>query len=115
MVRVLLRSLTRRTGMFIFSSARIARALLSKNSDGLDDAVDREIAGFSKFDIPHILTAAQKAEKGSGPRNRDSLPQGTNVALYDEFFGQIDQALWKWVDPEKDTCNQAILPSSSLL
>ncbi|KAL8788289.1 MAG: hypothetical protein Q9195_007386 [Heterodermia aff. obscurata] len=76
--------------------------------NGPDHAVNREVAGFSKFDIPHILTTAQKVDRESGPRNRGSFPQGTNVPLYDDYFGQIDRGLGKWVDPEKDTCKQAV-------
>ena len=77
--------------------------------NGPNDAINREVAGFSKFNVPHILTAAQKVEKESGPKRRDSLPQGTNVLLHDDFFGQVDRGLDHWVDLEKDTCKTSDL------
>ena len=52
------------------------------------------------------MTADQKIERANGSKPRDPYPEGANVPLCEDFFGQLDRITRKWIDPEKDTCKK---------
>lgn len=61
----------------------------------------RRIAACAKWVYPYTLTAEQKAEKEKLDLTR-SYPEGTNVELYNHFFGIIDAKREKYCDDGKD-------------
>ena len=71
--------------------------------------INRAIAGFAKWDTPIVLTAELRAERELEVKKKEPYPEGANVPLLEDFFGQLDRGKRKWIDAEKDTCNTSIL------
>ena len=61
------------------------------------------MVAFAKWQYPCPLTPEQKAEKAQLDPGMPSFPEGANVPLCEDFFGQLDAGR-KRIDPEKDFC-----------
>ncbi|KAI4102254.1 MAG: hypothetical protein L6R37_004504 [Teloschistes peruensis] len=62
-----------------------------------------KLVGFSKWKYAYSLTPEQQAEKKKLDTKR-TYPEGTNVALYEQFFGELDNLRKKNCDEYKDYC-----------
>ncbi|KAL8926238.1 MAG: hypothetical protein Q9172_001880 [Xanthocarpia lactea] len=60
-----------------------------------------KLVAYAKWKYPYTLTAEQQAEKDKLDTSR-SYPPGTNVELYEQFFGRLDTLREKYLDEEKD-------------
>ncbi len=63
---------------------------------------DREIVAVSRWQFPHTLSAAQRAEKEQWDASAPARPEGYNMDLDKEFSGALNRCQEKWVDDSKD-------------
>ena len=79
------------------------QGVLLRSSDTFSGFKRRKLVAYAKWKYPYTLTAEQQAEKDKLDTSR-SYPPGTNVELYEQFFGSLDTLREKYLDEEKDYC-----------
>ncbi|KAI4241447.1 MAG: hypothetical protein LQ352_007455 [Teloschistes flavicans] len=62
-----------------------------------------KLVGLAKWKYAYSLTPEQQAEKNKLD-NKRHYPEGTNVALYEQFFGELDKLRKTNCDEYKDYC-----------
>ncbi|KAL8813998.1 MAG: hypothetical protein Q9223_006745 [Gallowayella weberi] len=70
------------------------------------DTETGKLVAFAKWNYPHSLTPEQQAEKDKLDLGR-SYPPGTNIQLYEEFFGRLDTLRKKYWQEGKNYCESA--------
>lgn len=58
--------------------------------------------GFAKWQVPCKLTPEQKVEKERCDSIKIPYPDGANVELCEDFWGQLEMKRRQWHDPELD-------------
>ncbi len=68
------------------------------------DASWSKLVAFAKWQYPDTLTPEQQEEKKGLIIRKEFCPEGTNMALYNQFVGQLNTLRAKHLDERKDYC-----------
>ena len=72
-------------------------------SGGKKPEGEGEIVAWAKWQVPHGKRhdEGENEDDDEGKKKGEKYPHGTNVELFEEFFGKLEEGRRKWVGPKE--------------